>query len=480
MIKLFLLLKWGRFQKKSLLYKRVWMMSFDVMMLFYVFVFLGYFIWAFAKEGTILETVSQFTLQLEEISLDYFWVIMTVIPIGLLFRTFTRPGITISSAEHTATVLPYTPWQIWWMAACARWCKLAIILFFIGTVLFLFSPTSGSVILLYIGLLLFINMMMTFVEWRVFQLHFLWKLFILFVGITVNILSILTYPPVVAIGTMIVLMMVSACLLPRVVVHVDWKKVTAACDYYIWNMFLISYITKQKMKKERSYTIWQRMPFWKKALPYKKTTVYQRLWHVYWQRQFGMVSQFIGILLVLVGFIPVTNHWLVKIVPYFGFSLTPLKDWYFLVALALAIHMYVSVAAVIWKDRLTVDIVHVLPWDLLLFQRTFIGWTGFGSMIFILPIWIYALEYWSVLFLVQMIIAYGAFLFLLYWKVIAASQSVSEHEVTVMPQYVMMLGYGLLVMMIVSTWIPYMIIGAIILLVVVAFIHYQYSARIRL
>jgi len=323
-------------------------------------------------------------------------------------------------------------------------------------------------------------MMMTFVEWRVFQLHLLWKILILFTGITVNILSVLTYPPLVAIGTMIVLMMISAYLLPRVVVRIDWKKVTAACDYYIWNMFLISYITKQKMKKERSYTIWQRMPFWKKAFPYKKSTVYHRLWHVYWQRQFGMVSQFIGALLVLVGFIPVTNHWLVKIAPFFGFSLTPIKDWFFLVALALAIHMYVSVAAVIWKDRLTVDIVHVLPWDLLLFQRTFIRWTGFGSMIFILPLWIYALEYWSILFLVQMIIASGAFLFLLYWKVIAATQSVSEHEVTVMPQYVMMLGYGLLVMMIVSGWIPYMIIGAIILLVVVAFIHYRYSARIRL
>src|SRR5690625_656462 len=101
MIKLFLLLKRGRFQKKSLLYKRVWMMSFDVMMLFYVLVLLGYFIWAFAKEGTILETIGQFTLQLEEISLDYFWVIMTVIPVGLLFRAFTRPGITISSAERS-------------------------------------------------------------------------------------------------------------------------------------------------------------------------------------------------------------------------------------------------------------------------------------------------------------------------------------------------------------------------------------------
>src|SRR5690625_1329100 len=147
MIKLFLLLKRGRFQKKSHLYKRVWLMSFDIMLLFYVVVLLGYIIWALVKDGNLAGTISQFTIQLEELSIDYFWVIMTVIPIALLFRTFSRPGIMISSAEYTVTMLTYTKTQIWWMAACARWIKLMIILLFIGAGLFWFSPTSGSIII---------------------------------------------------------------------------------------------------------------------------------------------------------------------------------------------------------------------------------------------------------------------------------------------------------------------------------------------
>lgn len=477
MIKLFLLLKRGRFQKKSHLYKRVWLMSFDIMILFYAAVFLGYIIWAFVRDGNIAGIISQFTLQMEEISIDYFWVIMTVIPIALLFRTFSRPGIMISSAEYTATMLTYTKSQIWWMAACARWVKLAIILLFIGAGLFLFSPTSGSVILLYICLLLFINIMMTIVEWRVFQLHFLWKGLILLFGIIINIVSFLTNPMFVAIGMMIVLIIVSTYLLRRVVIGIEWKKVTAACDYYLWNMFIISYMTKQKMKKDRAYTIWQRIPRWRKVFPYKKHTVYQRLWHVYWQRQFTVACKFIGGILVLVSFVPVTNHWLVQIAPLLGYSLAPITDWFFLIALALAIHMYTSFAVVIWKDRLTADIVQVLPWDVLMFQRTLRTWVICSSFIFIFPIGLYALNHWSYLFFMQMIVALYAFLYLLYWKMMVAIQLMPEDDIITIPSYMTSLGYGLLVVMILSEFFPYMSIVAMVLLIMMLSMHNRYSVK---
>src|SRR5699024_9152955 len=263
MIKLFFMLKRGRFQKKVTLYKRVWQMSFDVMILFYVFVFIGYIVWAVIHEGNIGERMSQFAFQLEAISITYFWMIITVIPIGLLLRTFTRPGIIISTAEYMATMLPFTKKQIWWMATFERWIKLAIILLFVGTGLLLLSPTTGFVIILYIGLLFGLNILMYVIEWRVFyfyiilmfiiiffviifyigllfginilmtviecrvfQLHIIWKFIIILLAISVNVISIMTSPPIIATAVLLCLIFINLLLLPRVDAKIDWKKVT--------------------------------------------------------------------------------------------------------------------------------------------------------------------------------------------------------------------------------------------------------------
>src|SRR5690625_159255 len=479
MIKLFFLLKRGRFQKKVTLYKRVWQMSFDVMILFYVFVFIGYIVWAVIHEGNIGERMSQFAFQLEAISITYFWMIITVIPIVLLLRTFTRPGIIISTAEYMATMLTFTKKQIWWMATFERWIKLAIILSFIGTGLLLLSPMSGFVIILYIGLLFGLNILMTVIEWRVFQLHIIWKFIITLLAISINVISIMTSPPIIATAVLLCLIFINLLLLPRVDAKIDWKKVTTACDYQIWNMALIGYMTKQRMKKERAYTIWQRMPFWRKAFSYNKEKAYHRLWYVYFQRQIVIVLQFTGAMLLLVSFIPVTNRWIIPLMDTFGYSMSPLKDWFFLIALVVAIHMYVSVAVIIWRDRLTTDIMHVLPWDVVALQKSYLKWVDTGSMIFIIPIYLYGLEHFSLLFILQMIIALFVLLFLLFWKIVAAFQTISEREVFHIPKQLIPFGYTLLIMMIVSEFIPYMILITLVFLVLVIASHYRYRKQVR-
>lgn len=477
MIKLYLLLKRGRIRKKGQIYKRLWMMSFDVTIIFYTLILAGYIVFAIYRSGTIFTTIQQFVLQIEAISVDYFWVLMTVIPLGMLLRTFSQPGISISTAEYTATTLPYTKQQIWWMAAGERWLRLCIILCFIGGGLWFFSPTSGPVILMYIGLLLVINIVMTVIEWRVFQLRFLWKVLILALGIGVNLLSVWTSPPLVAGISGMTLILVSAILIPRNVHHINWEKVTAACDYKIWNMFLVSYMTKQKMKKQRSYTWWQRLPFWRNHLPYRKESLYHRLWHIYFQRQIVMLLQFIGTMLVLVGFVPVTNIWIVDFATLLGFSLTSLKPWFFFIALALAIHMYASFVAVIWKDRLTADIVQVLPWDVWLFHRTLQRWALGGSVIFLLPIGIFASAYASIVFFLQILIAICAFGYLVHWKRLEVMRTMTEEATVAIPKQIALLGYGLLILMIASAFLPYLLIVAVILLCLVGLTHIRFRRQ---
>src|SRR5699024_1678266 len=478
MIKLFLLLQRGRLQKKKTLYKQVWHMTFDPLLLCYILVLFGYIAWAVYQKGNIGMKIDQFAFQLEAISVNVFWLIMTVVPLGLLFRTFTRPGIVISTAEYRVSLLPYTRRQIWWMAASFRWLKLAVMLSVIGLILYVASPTSGQIVLLYISLVWLINVLMTSIEWRVFQLHIIWKVVIFMMVIMVNVMSFMIDGTVVGFIVLLSLIVLNMFLLLRLTNMIAWEKVTAACDYQVWNMPLMTYFTKQKMKKERAYTIWQRMPFWKKAFRYKKGAVYGRLWFIYWQRHIVLVLQFLGTMVLFTSFTPMLNMWIIDIAALFGLTVLPVKDWFFFVALAIGMYLYVSIAVVFWRDRLTTDIMQVLPWDVVTLQTSFLKWAYPGIGVFLLPMYVYALEHLSWLFILQMLVALCAVCFLLYWKLVEAFQIISEKETFAVPKNLLMLGYSLYIVMIVSVFYPLAIIIGLILIAVVIRLHLKHRNQV--
>src|SRR5690625_7582112 len=67
-------------------------------------------------------------------------------------------------------------------------------------ILFLFSPSSLSIIIVYVFLLFFINVIMTPVEWKFFQLHIIFKLIIFSLLIVLNILSIVFNSPIIGVS----------------------------------------------------------------------------------------------------------------------------------------------------------------------------------------------------------------------------------------------------------------------------------------
>src|SRR5699024_3193444 len=103
----------------------------------------------------------------------------------------------------------------------------------------------------------------------------------------------------------------------------------------------------------RAYTIWQRMPFWKKAFRYKKGAVYGRLWFIYWQRHIVLVLQFLGTMVLFTSFTPMLNMWIIDIAALFGLTVLPVKDWFFFVALAIGMYLYVSIFFVFLCDSLS-------------------------------------------------------------------------------------------------------------------------------
>src|SRR5699024_12598080 len=100
----------------------------------------------------------------------------------------------------------------------------------------------------------------------------------------------------------------------------------------------------------------------------------------------------------------------------FCITLFPGNDVLFFVTLVVGIHQYIRMAVVFWRDRLTTDIMQILPWDVVTLQTTFLKWAYPGIAIFLFPMYIYALEHASWLFILQMLTALCAVTFLLYWK----------------------------------------------------------------
>src|SRR5699024_1736139 len=134
---------------------------------------------------------------------------------------------------------------------------------------------------MYIGVLILMNILMTIVEWRLFQQSIWIKIgcFCLLLG--VFMLQIFLVSPWIAYGMVVVLLLLQIAGYKRVNKHVDWDKVTMAANYKVWNMPIVSQVTKVSFKKERKFSIWQQRTFWKQSFSFQKDTLYHRLWYIY-------------------------------------------------------------------------------------------------------------------------------------------------------------------------------------------------------
>src|SRR5690625_2682538 len=197
MFSMYLFLKKNRFRKKLHLNKMAFSLMFDWTSLFYTLLLVGYITIAIIIEWDFTNWSYNTTVFLDGIAVERIWSIMTVVPLAMLFRSFQFPGVLYSTAEYTLTVLPHKTSRIWLFVAMERWVKSLFMYTVIGIILFLFSPSSLSIIILYVFLLLFINVIMTLVEWKFFQLHIILKLIIFSLLIVLNILSIFFNSPII-------------------------------------------------------------------------------------------------------------------------------------------------------------------------------------------------------------------------------------------------------------------------------------------
>ena len=189
MINTYLFIKKNRLRKKFELYKRLFLLSFDLTVSFYLLAFAGYISTVIVMDGSLLATMKS-TLLLSPLSTDYFGNILLMLPIVYLLQGFFQPGVLFSSAEFNLTFLPYHHRLIWLMTALERWLKAGCLFILIGFVYAFFSVSELRIVFIYILLLFLINVSMTAIQWKFFQLNTWRKLAYLIILILINLLAV--------------------------------------------------------------------------------------------------------------------------------------------------------------------------------------------------------------------------------------------------------------------------------------------------
>src|SRR5699024_7289232 len=361
------------------------------------------------------------------------------------FRSFQQPGILFTSAEWKLTTLPYLTKSIWRMLVWERSASAFVKFSGTGILYFVFSTSALSDILLYVLVLWIIHSMMIIVQWKLFQQPFWMKLLtgvvwagIVFISYTLPGFFKLIFP-------FLLLMAVQVNGYRRIFHKIDWDRVCMAADYKVWNLPFVSRVTKVSIKKEKKKASWQHRLFWKKPFSFNKNTMYHRLWYIYITKNSAYIVQIIGVLLLL------------------NIALAWLKELLFYAAILITIHVWSYFLSVLFKDRFSVDVVEILPWDLSRFKKSYLKW-GYGlSFIFILPfiLWlIRAFSGWNLLLFLSVM---SAFLFYFQMKLVTEEKRLVGEPVHFTNER--MIVYGLLICIMLSAFFKEALILNIVLVI---------------
>src|SRR5699024_3324376 len=147
---------------------------------------------------------------------------------------------------------------------------------------------------------------------------------------------------------------------------------------------------------------------------------------------------------------------------------TFVRENLFLLAVAVSIHSFTTVATSMFNDRLQADIVQVLPWDLPIFKKTFMKWVLSASVIFLLPLIIYTLKEFSLWALVQLLVIIFTFIVLLHTKL--EKSFVNWDNTLPKAGWIEALCYVLLLILIFSKSYPYLLIIACLIIGMIPFL----------
>lgn len=343
MLEAYLFLKKARIKKKVDLYKQAFMLTFDFTSVFYVGLLVSYFIYAFVSEGGSLGSIRDQIALIIPNDLSLFMPLLLYFFLINLMKGFQASGVIFSESDYKLLMLPYPPKKLWFILLGERLLSALIKYSLVGLIIVILTPISLEAMIYLVGYLLIINGLSTVIEWKMFNLHMVKKILLIFVGWCV-IIGLNFLPIEIALTILIILLVgINYPLYRRLYKDVNYEAVVIAGNFKTWNIPFVSYMSKTKTVKKERQTILTRVTFFKKPLNYQTNSVNKRMLYLYLENHLKSVLQLLGVLMLLIT------------VAYFKIP----EYYYFIIGLSIII--YSSVSNAFFKGFWQTKLIEVLP-----------------------------------------------------------------------------------------------------------------------
>lgn len=365
----------------------------------YLLVIAGYIFISLFIVGDVIKGYHDYFLIIETQLRSRIWMVATLLPIVYMIQSFSRPGVVFSKTEYQLSILPYRRESIWLRCATQKWLKKFGVYSIIGGLIGLATPISVGSIGAYVFMLLFIEIIMTIPQWKLFQVSIVSKIAILIVAILLNMINISYSLKTLSIVVIVLLILVNIKLARTLFTNVNWGRVTEVSDFELWNMPLVARVSEVKMERRKLYSVFQNAEIFKSSLPYTAASIYQRLWLIHFIRYIKPLLQITGALILLL------------------FVFMFINDWVFHLGIALTIHIYATVMMRFFHSHFANETIQILPWPLNDYKRTFFNWVTYCGLILLLPVATYLSLHLSVWVPLQIIFYIVVFFYMVRVKV---------------------------------------------------------------
>ncbi|MFC7060985.1 hypothetical protein [Halobacillus seohaensis] len=361
-----------RFRKKLDLYKQAFQLAFDVTLMVYCMIFGIAFLFMVADWlNQYLPLVERWQINLEE----WVWILPSVVLLRACAQSFFYSGIAFTTSELKLSMLPHTRLQLLWHMAIERGFWHMFGTFLLALILGMVTPFSYSLLLYFtLSYSLFFTLSM-FLHWKLYSLRRWLKLIVIvsiffIVGAFRWVTIFLEWnESLIGLFLGLGLLGINIYLMPRLLRHVDWGRVVEMNDARVWNIQLISHMTKVPIKPPKRYGILQTFLRNRRA-KHRFTNIYQlyhRLWRSHLHQQFGFVWKTVGIGIIIIGILPFQ------------------ADWVIYISVPIAFFVYIEMAASLFADQFRGQpILSVLPIEEKGWRHTYAWWAMVGmTLLFI-------------------------------------------------------------------------------------------------
>lgn len=409
--KAYLFIKRNRFRKKKQFYKLALALMIDKTIAVYLAVLVIYLFCSFIIFGDFFHEFDNTFLEIERNMRSGFWLILTALPIRYIFKSFRDPGVLFSTSEYQLAMLPYNRKRVWLFTALEKILRQFFTYTIFGSIIILITPISASVIIPYVSLLLFYDIIMTIPQWKLFQMRFLTKVGWFCLIVVINAIGAFINSPIVGFSLVAIIFGVNFTQIHSLFAKVKWDKVTEYSDFRIWNSSLIAKASKVKFKRNIKHGIFGNTKRKKKPFRYTERAIHNRLWKLYFGKSMELIVPFMGALLFMIVVLSFVNNRL------------------FDIGIAVAIYAYSSIASTFFIDRFQADILEILPWDLPSYRKTYFKWVIYGGIPLLLPIIVFHIFNMTLWAPIQLLLYCATFIYIYRTKMEKAAGILAKESV---------------------------------------------------